>query len=164
MLNYKKFEDYDNYIIFKTGKIFSLKRNIFLKPKNNGRGYLVVGLLKKGHKTQKWLLIHRLLGLLFITNPENKPQIDHINRKKTDNRIENLRWADSQEQGMNQKIAKNNKTGYKGLFFREGLKKKWTVSLMVNRKMYQKGFESKEEAIKYRRELEIKYLGEDYIV
>ena len=164
MLNYKKFEDYDNYIVFKTGKVFSLRTNIFLKPSLTRKGYLTLRFYNGCRKSRRDITIHRLLGILFITNPENKPQIDHINRKRTDNRIENLRWADAQEQGMNQKIAKNNKTGCKGLFLREGRKKKWNAYLMVNRKMYQKGFESKEEALVYRRELEIKYLGDDYIV
>ena len=90
-MNYKKFEDYEHYIIFKTGKVFSLKSNIFLKPKINNRGYIHVGLYKKGYKTKKFFRIHRLLGLLFIPNPENKPTVDHININKLDNRLINLR-------------------------------------------------------------------------
>ena len=162
-MNYKKFEDYENYIIFKTGKVFSLKRNRFMKPKTDSYGYAHVGLYKKGHKTQKWLLIHRLLGLLFIPNPQNKPTVDHINRNSLDNRLINLRWATMKEQCDNQTKQKNNTSGVKGVSFVKP-NKSWRASLMVNGDHNQRNFKSKEEAIAYRRELEIKYLGKDYIV
>jgi hypothetical protein len=44
---------------------------------------------------------HRVIAQQFIDNPENLPQIDHINRIRTDNRLENLRWISSSENGKN---------------------------------------------------------------
>ena len=162
-MNYKKFEDYENYIIFKTGKVFSLRSNIFMKTRKDSFGYLQIGIYKKDHKKRKWYGVHRLLGLLFIPNPVNKPQIDHINRNSLDNRLINLRWATRQEQGNNQKLRESNTSGVKGVSFAKS-RQKWETRLWVNGKVYQRGFKSKEEAIAYRRELEIKHLGEDYLV
>ena len=51
---------------------------------------------------------HRILATQFIPNPDNLSEVDHINRIRTDNRIENLRWVNNSE---NQK----NKTSHKGI-------------------------------------------------
>jgi len=70
-----------------------------LKPSFNTGGYAFVILskdnIKKNHK------VHRLLGIQFISNPENKPTIDHIDRNRSNNNIENLRWATHIENSNN---------------------------------------------------------------
>ena len=48
-----------------------------------------------------WLSVHRLIALTFIPNPENKPQVDHINRDPKDNRVTNLRWVTAKENCAN---------------------------------------------------------------
>lgn len=46
-------------------------------------------------------LLHRAVATLFIDNPENKPQIDHIDGNKQNNRVDNLRWVNAQENMLN---------------------------------------------------------------
>lgn len=61
----------------------------------NGDGYRCISISGKSY------LVHRLVAEAFLPNPENKPTVDHINRDKLDNRIENLRWATHAEQRAN---------------------------------------------------------------
>lgn len=58
-------------------------------------GYLFVTLHKNG--ISKRHFIHRLVGFAFLENPENKPQIDHIDGNKTNNDVSNLRWVTAKE-------------------------------------------------------------------
>ena len=61
-------------------------------PINAKDGYVRVNLKRKG--TQKLWLVHRLVALAFIDNPNDFKIINHINEDKSDNRVENLEWCD----------------------------------------------------------------------
>ena len=67
------------------------KPEIILSPKNNGTGYFIVCLYK--NKTHKYYLIHRLVALTFIPNPDNLPCVNHLDEDKTNNRVDNLEWC-----------------------------------------------------------------------
>ena len=81
------------------GKRIGVKGELILTPSLVGRGYHVVKVSDGIHSKRK--LVHRIVAEAFIPNPENKPQIDHINRIKTDNRVENLRWVTNSENHFN---------------------------------------------------------------
>lgn len=65
------------------------------KPSITDKGYLKIGLFKS--REQRRFFVHRLVAQAFIPNPENKPQVNHINGIKTDNRASNLEWVTNQE-------------------------------------------------------------------
>lgn len=58
-------------------------------------GYPVVLLYKNGNRKQ--YSVHRLVAFAFIPNPLNKPQVNHMNRNKSDNNIKNLEWCSNLE-------------------------------------------------------------------
>ncbi len=66
-----------------------------LKPKINDNGYYEVGLYKDGKTYCR--VLNQLVAKAFIPNPENKPEVDHIDNNPLNNKVENLRWATRKE-------------------------------------------------------------------
>ena len=88
---WKPIETKPNYEVDKTGQVRNIKTGRVLKNSTRKDGYCQVML---GRKTIP-LYIHRLVAGAFIPNPNDLPQVDHINGNKSDNRVENLRWTDA---------------------------------------------------------------------
>lgn len=82
-----------DYTISEKGDIVSLKRQILLKQDINSKGYKWIKL----PCFKKKQLIHRLVASLFIPNPENKPQVNHIDGNKLNNHYSNLEWCTNYE-------------------------------------------------------------------
>ena len=90
-------------------------KGVILKPYISNSGYLLVGLYKQQKRDRK--LLHRLVAEAFIPNPDNKPEIDHINTIKTDNTVflnedgsinyekTNLRWT-TRKENINNPLTK----------------------------------------------------------
>ena len=100
---FKRIDGYDNYSVLTFGRIRNDASNHILKLGKNGNGYYTVGLSKKGKsKTHR---VHRLVGLTFIPNRDDKPMIHHIDGDRTNNHIRNLCWASSEENTWNRKSS-----------------------------------------------------------
>lgn len=72
------------------------KKGRYIKLTPDKRGY-VHHVFCSSQGVKKRMSIHRVVAMSFIDNPENKPHIDHINRIRFDNRVENLRWCTLKE-------------------------------------------------------------------
>lgn len=114
------------YEVSNTGKVKALERKVMnngglqkrhekiLKP-SKSKYYLSVVLCKDGKTYPK--TIHRLVAEAFISNPENKPVVDHIDANTENNCVDNLRWVTQKENCLNPITRKNNslsKMGHKG--------------------------------------------------
>jgi len=93
MEEWKPIEGEENYYISSLGRV---RYNDIILTQHLDNGYYKIYFNSKSFK------VHRLVGFAFIPNPDNKPFIDHINRIRNDNRVENLRWVTNGENIINQ--------------------------------------------------------------
>lgn len=83
------------YLITSLGRVWSVRRKIWLAPYDVGFGYCTVRLCDHGSSTDR--KVHRLVAEAFIPNPEGKRYVNHLNGKKYDNRVSNLEWCTARE-------------------------------------------------------------------
>jgi len=105
---WKELKEFPNYCVSNFGRVKSIDRVVLRNPRkvmvahtikgkilrplhNNKNGYDYV-CIKKGNRYYR-RLVHRLVAIAFLLNPENKKEINHKNGIKTDNRVDNLEWA-----------------------------------------------------------------------
>lgn len=127
-----------------------------MSPIDHGNGYLYVTLTKDGKRNNRY--IHRLVAEAFIDNPDGLPEVDHINRRRDDNCVENLRWTtrqgnidNSSAVGTRKNHWKKPASGERYVLFRKG---KWVVQIQRRDMKVYRQFKTKEEAVCYRDELE----------
>ena len=142
---------FENYLIYPDGKVWSKNVKRYLSACDDGNGYLQVTLCKDGNR--KLYNIHRLVALNYIPNPDNKPEVDHWNGKRNDNRVENLRWATRSENGQNTGVSKNNKLGIKNIYYVKR-NDRYSYEKVIEGVRHQKYFKTLEEAIEYKEEYE----------
>lgn len=95
--------------------IFGNKKELILNTAKDRKGYLRVKLCKKSDEfcSENNKIIHRLVANEFLENPLNKPQVNHKNGIKDDNRVDNLEWATGSENVIHA-FANNLKISQKG--------------------------------------------------
>lgn len=90
-----KIEGFEKYEVSNLGRVRNIKSGRILKPKFHRDGYLRHYLY--GYDKRKSLLLHRIIATAFIDNPEEKPQVNHIDENKTNNDLSNLEWCTVRE-------------------------------------------------------------------
>ena len=89
--NKGEIRSFDKVITQKNGTDRTIKGRVMKQRKNN-RGYHIITLNKDS--VSKDYLVHRLIAFAFLPNPDNLPQVNHIDGNKSNNCIENLEWCD----------------------------------------------------------------------
>jgi NUMOD4 motif/HNH endonuclease len=92
-----------------------IKKELILKPFISTTGYLIIKLRKDNINTH--FKIHRLTALLFIDNPKKLPEVNHINRNKLDNSLQNLEWVTARENSCHKVSETEKSSSYVGVSF-----------------------------------------------
>lgn len=88
------------YQVSNKGRVRGLKRKLILKQSSLTGGYMYVWLCKNNERKIK--RVHRLVASAFIPNPNHKATVNHIDKNRTNNSVDNLEWNTYSE---NQKHA-----------------------------------------------------------
>lgn len=146
-------QGYPGYLIYDDGRVWSKPRKNssgcqrkgrFLKHNKNHDGYHQVQLYRDGKR--KHLLVSRLVAEHYIPNPEDKPQVDHINRDKDNNYVSNLRWATRQENCDNRGMTNRNTSGHKYISYDKS-QNRWKFEYQKRGSKFRKYFKTKTEAL-----------------
>jgi hypothetical protein len=148
---WKKIDDYD-YSINELAQIRNDLTGRILKNQMNDKGYFNIVLFKDGKK--KHFRIHRLLCKCFKDDFSDELFVDHINKDKLDNRLENLRMVTKAQNNKNRDSYKDSSSKYKGVYFDKN-NNKWKASITINYKQIYIG--------RYQTELEAAQAYNNYI-
>jgi hypothetical protein len=119
---FKLVVNYPTYEVSNIGNVRNIKRQTILATKQHN-GYTLVSIWYKNKRLN--VRVHRLVAEAFIENPFDLPYVDHINRIKSDNRAENLRWVTPH---MNSKNKKGSHSVHTGVHWSKPLNK-WVASI-----------------------------------
>lgn len=95
----KNFEDI--YHISNYGELLNIKTGRKLWGEKHYSGYIRCNLIDSKNNKSRRTTIHRLVAETFLNNPNNYPVVDHIDRDRTNNHINNLRWSCESKNHLN---------------------------------------------------------------
>lgn len=145
-----------SYQINRSGIIKSLARNVIrkngvpnrvlekvLKPRKvHSSGYVILNLNHFGKSVS--CRLHRLLAETFIPNPQNLPDVNHIDGNKSNNDISNLEWVSTRENSTHAFLMRKKTSQYSGVSW-SSAKSKWCSHIKVNGKHMNLGYFLDEE-------------------
>ncbi len=88
---WKPINEYPTYVVSNTGKVKNTTTGTILKQYINKKGYCGIGIRVNGKSM--YIKVHRAVAKAFISNPDNKPTVNHIDGNKSNNLVHNLEWA-----------------------------------------------------------------------
>ena len=89
---FKDIQGYPNYQVSNMGRIWNAKTQKMLTPSELPNGYYQINLIAVNGKRKKEL-VHRLVALTFIPNPNKYPEVEHKDRDRGNNTVDNLCWV-----------------------------------------------------------------------
>ena len=137
---------YDNYQVSNFGRVRNSTTGRILQGGVDGGGYLKVNLSKDGKANNH--KIHQLVANEFIEKPDGKTCVDHIDKNRLKNIVENLRWVTRSENDRNRSMRSDNTSKFKGVCYNK-LAKKYQANITYGGKLRHLGlFNTAEDAAK----------------
>jgi hypothetical protein len=99
---WKQIQDFPNYNISSFGNVKNNLTDKLLKPCLKS-GYYHISLVN--NKIRKIFKIHRLVALAFLDNPDNKPEVNHKDKNKLNNNLNNLEWMTKKENNQHKSVG-----------------------------------------------------------
>ena len=108
---FNKLKEFPNYLIEDAGKVFSISKKDYINFYENNYGYNFVSIKNDNNK---WVseYVHRLVAKSFLKNPNNYPNVLHLDDNPKNNNVNNLKWGTQSENillcSLNDRMARQN--------------------------------------------------------
>ncbi len=98
-------KEYPKYSISTYGRVMKTHNRKIMKPSQKPNGYMSINLFTSDGRRKKEL-VHRLVAITFIPNPNGLPQVNHIDRVRSNNCVSNLEWVTAKENSAKSSVPK----------------------------------------------------------